>query len=88
MVDSSCKKFRDKEDWNPNNFDMEINPDEIPANIELVNSSQVQYALQKLMPLSKKIHFKYRTPPQELGACNNMFLSTKLRINGEKVKFI
>ena len=86
-MDSSCKKFRDTEDWNPNNFDIEIYPDEIPANISLVNSSQLQYILQKLMPLSKKVHFKYITPTQELSACNNMFLSTKLRINGQEVKF-
>ena len=88
MVDSSCKKFWDNEDWNPNNFDLEINPNEIPSNIPLVNSSQLQYVLQKSMPLSKKVHFKYNTITRNLSSNNNFFLSTKMEINNKLVKFI
>lgn len=88
MVDSTCKKFREDEDWNPNNFDIQINPNEIPSNIKWVNSSQLQYMLQRLMPLSKKVHFKYDTPSRDMSSGNNVFLSTKMKINDSEVKFI
>lgn len=88
MVDDTCKKFRDNDEWNPNNWDIEINPNQIPVNIPLVNSSQLQYVLQRLMPLSKKVHFKYITPPRDLDSGNNVFLTTKMKINNAEVKFI
>lgn len=88
MADDTCKKFSDKEDWNPNNWDIEIDPNEIPANIPLVNSSQLQYVLQRLMPLSKRVHFKYTTDSRPLSSNNTVFLSTKMKINNSEVKFI
>lgn len=88
LFNENCKIFRDENEMNPSNFDIYVNPNDVPANIRLEKSSQLQRRLQKLMPASKKIHFHYIREPEKLPAGNNIVLSTKLRINNRAVNLI
>lgn len=51
-----CKKLRDEAFWNPNNYDLIFDNNEIPSNIQAENSVSLEKRLQKLMPLGKIIH--------------------------------
>ena len=35
-MDNRCKRFLHEPDWTPNNYDIYINPSEIPANIQKI----------------------------------------------------
>ena len=39
-MDNRCKRFLHEPDWTPNNYDIYINPSEIPANIHVSDSSE------------------------------------------------
>ena len=54
-----CKKLRSEPYDNPNNYDIEFDTTQIPANIPVENGRNLEKRLQKLMPLGKIIHVQY-----------------------------
>lgn len=88
MSKNNCLYFRHEPDHTPNNYDITINPLEIPPNIPCENIPNLEKRLGKLMPLSKRIHLNSSTDPAALTKQNAFNLNTKLKINQKVVKFI
>lgn len=72
----------------PNNFDIFMSPEEIPANIPRENASNLKKKLQKLMPLGKIIHLNYDTDPESLTESNSVNIGTKMLLNNEEVDLL
>ena len=88
MVDKHCKHFRHEPYMTPNNYDLYFDPHEIPPNIPRENLPNLTNKLQKLLPVSKKIHINLTTNPETISKSNTFNISTKLKINNREVKFI
>ncbi len=88
MVDKKCKYFRHEPYMTPNNYDIYLNPSEIPVNIQKENVDDLQRRLQKLMPLSKFIHINFSTDSETMSESNGFDVSTHLKINNMEVNFI
>lgn len=86
-MDNRCKRFLHEPDWTPNNYDIYINPSEIPANIQKENTPNIGKRLKKLIPLSKRLHVHVSDSPETLSQRNNFHISTELKFNKKKVKF-
>ncbi len=87
MVNKNCKHFRHEPYMTPNNYDIYFNPDEIPTNIKRENVPNLIKRLQKLMPISKKIHVNLTTDAEQITESNTFQLFTNLKINNKTVKF-
>lgn len=87
MPNENCKKVRHDPDWTPNNYDIYITPNNIPSNIKKETPPNLLKRLQKLMPLSKKLHLNFNMDPETISEKNNLMLNTSLKINNTKVKF-
>ena len=81
---TNCKIIYHEPDWTPNNYDITFNPEIIPSNIPKETGDNLHYRLQKLMPLTKKIHINLFTT--QLTENNDLKLSANLRINNREVK--
>lgn len=88
MVNKNCKHFRHEPYMTPNNYDIYFDPYEIPANIKRENAPNLINRLQRLMPLTKKIHVNLNAGSEELSESNRINISTKLKVNGKVVDFI
>lgn len=88
MVNKHCKHFRHEPYMTPNNYDIYFDPEQIPVNIKRENVPNLTNRLQKLMPLSKKIHINLTTNPETISESNTFTISTKMKINKKEVKFI
>ncbi len=88
MVNKHCKHFRHEPYMTPNNYDLYFDPEQIPVNIKRENVPNLTNRLQKLMPLSKKIHINLTTNPETISESNTFTISTKMKINKKEVKFI
>lgn len=88
MVNKNCKYFRHEPYMTPNNFDIFMSPEEIPANIPRENASNLKKKLQKLMPLGKIIHLNYDTDPESLTESNSVNIGTKMLLNNEEVDLL
>lgn len=84
--DTNCKIICHEPDWTPNNYDLSFNPSTIPSNIQTESSDSLQKRLQKLMPLSKRIHINLET--SELTENNDFKIHTCLRINNKDVDLL
>ncbi len=87
MVNKHCKHFRHEPYMTPNNYDLYFNPAEIPVNIPRENTPNLINRLQKVMPLSKKIHVNLETDSKEYDS-NTVSISTRLKINNREVDFL
>lgn len=83
---TNCKIIRNEPDWTPNNYDISFNPSHIPSNISTESADSLQKRLQKLMPLSKRIHVNLET--EELTEKNDFKIHTCLRINNKDVDLL
>ena len=72
----------------PNNYDIYFDPEQIPVNIPRENVPNLTNRLQKLIPLSKKIHVNLTTNPETITESNTFTISTKMKINNHEVKFL
>lgn len=88
MVDKNCKYFRHEPYMTPNNYDIYLSPEEIPANIKKENAYNLKKKLQKLMPLGKIIHINYDTNPETLTESNQVNISTRMLLNGKEVDLL
>lgn len=88
MVNKHCKYFRHEPYMTPNNFDIYINFDEIPANIKRESVPNLIRRLQKLMPLSKKLHVNLNTDTEQISESNTIQITPTLKINNKTVNFI
>ena len=82
----NMKIFRNDPYMTPNNFDISFDPREIPSNIECESAYDLEKRLQKLMPLTKKVHVDLGS--SDLQTYDGVDIFCSLRINGEEVKFI
>ena len=71
-----------------NNYDIYLNPSEIPANIQKENVDDLQNRLQTLMPLGKFIHINFNTDSETMTESNSFDVSTHLKINRKEVNLI
>lgn len=83
---ANCKIIRHEPDWTPNNYDISFNPSQIPSNIQTESADSLQKRLQKLMPLSTRIHVNLST--EEMSEKNDLEIHTCLRIKGKDVKLL
>ena len=88
MVNKHCKHFRHEPYMTPNNYDLYFDPEQIPVNIPRENVPNLTNRLQKLIPLSKKIHINLTTNPETITESNMFTISTKMKIGKHEVKFI
>ena len=86
VYNGECKKIHHEPYYTPNNFDLKFNVNKIPSNIVMESASNLQYRLQKLMPLSKIIHLDLDI--DELEHSDYINITSKLMINGKEVKFL
>ncbi|MBR0272357.1 MAG: hypothetical protein IJQ68_10300 [Methanobrevibacter sp.] len=77
----NCKYMRTKYNWTPNDYDLEINHNQIPSNIILEDVPNLSNRLQKLMPLSKAIHLKLDEGKQELNSTIDIVSELSLTVN-------
>lgn len=82
----ACKIFLHEPYMTPNNYDIYFDYAGIPSNIPIENADKLTKRLQKLMPLSKKIHLNL--DPESLARKNSIHLLTKLKINNKEVKIL
>ena len=82
----NCKIIGHEHDWTPNNYDISFNPTQIPSNIQTESADSLQKRLQKLMPLSTRIHVNLAT--SELSEKNDIEMHSCLRINGKDVNLL
>lgn len=79
--------FRDEKTMNPSNFDIYLNINEIPVNIETENLSELKHRLQKLMPLSKTVHLNLTDGiTRKLDKENTFNLKSSLKIQNKRVE--
>ncbi|MCC9261581.1 MAG: hypothetical protein K8V75_04280 [Methanobrevibacter woesei] len=81
-----CKYMRTKENWTPNDFEINFDYNNIPPNIRMDNVVNLTRQLQSLTPLTKRLHLMMDV--DNLNLYNDVKISTKLRINDVEVKFI
>lgn len=77
----NCKYMRTKNNWTPNDYDLEINHNHIPSNIDLEDVPNLSNRLQKLMPLSKTIHLKLDDGKEEYNSTINIVSELSLTVN-------
>lgn len=81
-----CKYMRTKENWTPNDFEINFDYNNIPPNIRMDNVVNLTRQLQSLTPLTKRLHLMMDV--DNLNLYNDVKISTKLRINDVEVKFV
>lgn len=81
----NCKRFRSEPDWTPNNYDITFDPSTIPSNIQTETADNLQRRLEKLLPLSKRIHINLFTG--DFTENNDIKIVGSLKISGKEVKF-
>ena len=88
MPDKDCqmKIFHNEPFHTPNNYDIYFEKDKVPSNIQMESSYNIEKKLQKLMPLTKKIHLKLGS--KSITRNNSINIFCKLKINDKEVKFI
>lgn len=86
MLKNSCKIIRHEPDWTPNNYDITFNPQDIPSNIPRETSDTLHKRLQKVMPLTKRVHINLFTTGMTEN--NDLKIHTSLKINNKEVEMI
>lgn len=85
--DCPLKIFRDEKNMNPSNWTIYLDINKIPVNIKKENISGLKYRLQKLMPLSKKIHLTLlSSTPREITEENTFNIKSSLKIQNKRVE--
>ena len=87
ILKNNCKRFRHEPDWTPNNYDVYMNPAEIPSNIQKENAANLVKKLKKLMPPTKRLHVHFNIDPETISTKNTFKISSSLKFNNKKVKF-
>ena len=80
------KYFRNEPDYTPNNYDLYFDVKQMPSNIRLENGYNLERRLNKLMPLTRRVHLNFDT--KTIPADNNINVFTSMKINGKGVKFV
>ena len=83
---TNCKIIHHEPDWTPNNYEISFNPSQIPSNIQTESNDSLQKRLQKLMPLSSRIHVTLSTT--EFSEKNDLGIHTCLKVNGKDVDLL
>ena len=86
MVNKHCKHFWHEPYMTPNNYDIYFDVRKIPSNIRLENGYNLERRLNKLMPLTRRVHLNFDS--KTVPADNNIRVFTSLKIDGKEVKFI
>ena len=76
--DDTCKYMRAKHNWTPNDYDLWFQYNHIPANVIVEDVPNLSARLDKLTPLSKKVHIVLNTPDEEYN--NTVNVSTDLTL--------
>ena len=85
ILQKGCKVFKDDNEMNPNNYDIYIDTQQIPANIQKENTASLEKRLQKLMPLSKKIHVNIENGVKTFEKENPIRLKSKIKFQNKLV---
>ncbi|MDO5849323.1 MAG: hypothetical protein Q4P18_07295 [Methanobrevibacter sp.] len=80
----NCKYMRTKYNYTPNDYDIYFNYEDIPSNIKLKDIVGLSYQLQRVMPLTKKVHLQFNTTNKEYTSRINVY--TTLSVNKHEVK--
>ena len=82
---SNCKYMRSKHNWTPNDYELWFQHTNIPSNIRTENVPNLSARLNRLTPLSKKVHIVLNTPEKEYR--NTISIVSDLTVTiGENIK--
>ncbi|WP_407454417.1 hypothetical protein [Methanobrevibacter sp.] len=84
--DCAMKIFHNDSEYTPNNFDIYFDTTEVPSNIEIESAYSLEKRLNKLMPLSKRVHLNLGV--KDLHRNNSIHISSIVRMNDKEVKFL
>lgn len=76
-MDTNCKYIKQKYNYTPNDYELEFDFGMIPSNIRWEGPIDLQTSLNRLTPLSKKIHVMMNTSNKKIR--NSICLTTKIR---------
>lgn len=71
--------LREKYNYTPSDFDLSFNFNQVPVNIMQEDGVELQKRLQRLMPLSKRIHLDL-LKSMEKGDDNHLFINANLQL--------
>ena len=78
MANDTCKIMRSKKNWTPNDYELWFQYDDIPSNIIVEDVPNLSTRLDRLTPLSKKVHIMLNTPSEDYN--NTVNLVTELTL--------
>ena len=81
MADDTCKYMRSKHNWTPNDYELWFQHNNIPSNIIVEDVPNLSARLDKLTPLSKKVHIMLNTPNEEYNNTVNIVSDLSLTID-------
>ena len=81
-INRKCKYFHHDPYMTPNNFDLYFDYNSIPMNIDVGATYDLNKRLQRVMPLSKKIHLNLEN--RESSQSNGFNINTRIRLSFKK----
>ncbi len=84
--DIERKVFLNEPYMTPNNYDLYFQVKDVPSNLRLENGYNLEKRLNKLMPLTRRVHLNFDS--KTIPADNNVRIFTSMNIDGKEVKFI
>ena len=79
----TCKYMKTKNNYTPSDYDIIFDISDVPSNISMSSSIDIENILTAYTPLTRKLHLNLRTLDKSVQ--NEFELSTKLEINGEMI---
>ena len=77
-----CKYMKDGE-YTPSDYDLTFDVADIPSNIKSRGSLDLKKELQKVTPLTRRVHLNLRN--HEEAVTSNATVSTGLTVNGVRI---
>lgn len=81
-----CKYMRSDEDWNPSNYEITFDIDEIPSNLKLENVIELEKRLKSKSPLTKKLHLILNSKNVDLVNNIKIHSSAFIELNNKTVE--
>ena len=89
-INDNCKYMRSKKNWTPNDYELWFQHNNIPSNINVEEVPNLSSRLDKLTPLSKKVHIMLNTSDEEYNNTINLVSDLTLTVDKtvKRVKII
>ena len=81
-----CKYMKTKHNWTPNDYDISFPTEQIPSNIKVENTTNLQQRLQRKMPLTKTIHLDLKEDNRSYINQIETYTTLNLTINNTRTE--